>query len=515
MKVFEVNAPVSNDSAAKASTVLATLGGTARYSEGQALWSNYVVIGDGNRLLIPETFESRLNADVAPLLEQHVTKVWDLKRYPDLVCEGGEHQMVAFSLIKSASLPAGISYEGPCTPHPSSKKCIHEKRVSDVRDLVVIIPPKSSRHMYSVKVAEDRAGSSDKSTIPIPRRFQPLGTISGPFKVELSEGSKLAVQRYCGTNRNNFAEALDIEQITKHNTRLLTIYELKRLHALWAKQRERVIGEKQETWESLQLSKATIDPIEHSRHSVSVLDLKQLLLSAIALSTDTRQQMSSPSFQSRRGQVNDDGNSVGHGGLSVGDNAGLDGVGKTENMPTEDSSTETNSQTTTRGSTTDPSMSSALSMDSERRTEIESTKGHGEQTASETDIQSSNDGLTNPEMNGSYGEQTSDIQGDESDVAAPPLPVENKIAERNALEGQTHSATSAAKPERAMKHLQQRNTVLQSTTAMTDIVNLAPHPGATPIHIPISGVNPNPLNPSGSELIPLSNRQFLTRRLRK
>lgn len=483
VKVFEVSEPARNDSVANVSNLLAALGVTARHSEGQALWTNHVVIGDGNRLLIPETFESRLNADVAPLLEQHVTKVWDLKRYPELVCQTGEHLMVAFSLVKSASLPASISYERPCTPHPNSRKCVHEKRVSDVRDLVVILPSKSSRYTYSVKVAEDRAGSSGKSKIPLPRRFQPLGTISGPFKVELSDGSKLAVQRYCGTDRNNVAEDLDIEQVTKDNTRLLTIYELKRLHALWAKQRERFIGERQHTWKQLQLSKATIDPTEHSRHSISILDLKKVLSSAIASSADATQLEYSPSFQSRGEQAFDDGD-------SVGDNASHDGVDEREKMLTEDSSTETDSPSTTRGSTRESSMSSPLSMDGESRNEIESTKGSHEDTASETNTQSNNNDMTTPEMHASYGEQKSDILGDESDVAGPSAPIENKTVKPNALDGLTHSATSAANLERAMTPLQQRNALRTKTAAMTDSVNLAPHPGVTRIPIPFSGINP-------------------------
>lgn len=281
---FDVNenpstmARTSRTASQIASKLLTTLVPKTKYSVGQSLWADHVVIETGNRLLISETFASRLNAEVAPLLEQHVDVLWDDAESPKLSCGKGEHLLVAFSVAKSGSLPAGIFYERPCTPYPSSRKCLQEKRIADVRDLMVRLPDKSSKHTYSVKVEEHRV--SDGGKIPTPRRFIPFGTIEGPFQVELSDGCKLAIQRYCGRKRMNFAEDLDIELLTKDNTRLLTIYELKRLHSLWTRTRQRLTGKRGPSWGKLQLSRATIDPVEHSRHSISMRELSDALSKA-------------------------------------------------------------------------------------------------------------------------------------------------------------------------------------------------------------------------------------------
>lgn len=294
-------------SSESASRLFAALVPQTKHSLGQTLWADHVVIDSASQLLIPETFESRLNAEVAPSLEQYVDVLWDDAESDQLRCGKGKHPFVAFSIVKSGSLPAGIFYERPCTPHPSSRKCMQEKQIADVRDVVVRLPGKSSKHAYSVNVEEHQTGSGS-GNVRTSRRIEHLGTIEGPFQIELSDASKLAIQRYCGRKRKNFAEDLDTEPLKKDNTRLLTIYELKRLHSLWSRTRQRLTGRRGLNWDRLQLSRATIDPVEHSRHSVSIRDLSDALSRAygaagIKYLTEMKQQPPSLELQAERGNV--------------------------------------------------------------------------------------------------------------------------------------------------------------------------------------------------------------------
>lgn len=267
-----------NASWATAERVLHNLKGVSSQSQGQSLWFNHIVVSERKRILIPQSFESRYNDEIAPIFETRVNRLWDESKSKSPACGPGEHLLVAFSFAKSGSLPAGIAYECPCTPRQSAKRCVQEKRISDLRDLVVTLPSVSSRSTYVIKVGEDRAGDTESSRVPTPRRIVPFGITSGPLQIELSDGSALALQRYCGTDRKNFAEDLDILSVTKDNTRVLTVYELKRLFSLWSPPGSDRRFKLQNAWDRLQLSKLSVNPIDHSRHAFSLHDLKFLLL---------------------------------------------------------------------------------------------------------------------------------------------------------------------------------------------------------------------------------------------
>lgn len=265
-------------------------------SEAQLMWRKHVVVGGDNRLLIPETFESRLNADVAPLLEEHVGQVWDHRSYPELICRSGEHLIVRFSMMKSSTVPASLSHKADCIPTSNARtSCFQHRALSDVRDLTVTLPSKSSRYTFSVKLTENAKQTAQKRDSSISKTIS-LGAISGPFDIELSESSILAIHRYCGTHRKEFVDDLNVKVkvATLENTRLLTIYELKRLYALWSKLKSNNFLRREDVWDTNRLSKATIDPIEHSRHMTSSFEAKSLWSKTLSPSSD-KTQISSPS----------------------------------------------------------------------------------------------------------------------------------------------------------------------------------------------------------------------------
>lgn len=269
--LFDVNQPVSPNplQAVSRSSFFSKIQPPLSSAElqGQALWVNHVVKGNGE-LLIAETFESRLNAEVAPLLENHIGKIWDSKLSGPLHCHSGEKEILAFSITKSGSLPASISILRPCQDKTRAHLCTVKRYIIDVRDLVISLPSHSSRFTYAVQIIEDRGSPILADELGVPRRVKPLGSISGAFQVELSDVSRLALQRYCGTGRHNFETDLLTETVTATNTRLLPVYELKRLYGLLAGKENSETTHI--TWDSLQLSKVTINPIDHSPHSLTL-----------------------------------------------------------------------------------------------------------------------------------------------------------------------------------------------------------------------------------------------------
>lgn len=241
----------------------------------QSLWVNHVVRG-ADQLMIAETFESRWNAEVAPVLQNRADQIWGASS-SSLYCQPGERQIVAFSFAKSGAIPASISLSRRCSNTQRSRTCRQKRYITDIRDLLVTLPTHSSRYTYSVQIVEDHmALQASESNVRFPRRVKPLGTVSGPFRVELSDVSRLALQRYCGTSRRNFAADLLTEPLTAANTRLLPLFELKRLFDLLKQDAAELWEAGHSSWENLQLSKATINPIDHSPHSLTFSHLYHL-----------------------------------------------------------------------------------------------------------------------------------------------------------------------------------------------------------------------------------------------
>lgn len=241
----------------------------------QSLWVNHVVRGT-DQLMIAETFESRWNAEVAPVLQNRADQIWGGSS-SSLYCQPGERQIVAFSFAKSGAIPASISLSRRCSNTQRSRICRQKRYITDIRDLLVTLPTHSSRYTYSVQIVEDHlALQASESNVRFPRRVKPLGTVSGPFRVELSDVSRLALQRYCGTSRRNFAADLLTEPLTTANTRLLPLFELKRLFNLLKQDATELRESGHSSWDNLQLSKATINPIDHSPHSLTFSHLYHL-----------------------------------------------------------------------------------------------------------------------------------------------------------------------------------------------------------------------------------------------
>lgn len=257
--------------------LLGILGDTSSESGIRNMWAEHVVLDQDNRISISATFESRLNGDLAPLMEKHEQLIWNGTVSSDR-CPANEHQFVAFSIAKSARVPAVISFGRPCDPGSATDKCVVIKQVPDIRDIQITIPKRSNRFAFHVKIAEERSSPDDGAFIPMPRRIEPWGRLSGSVKVDLSDSAKLALQRYCGHDRLAFAEDLDIEPIEAGNIRLLTVVDLKKLYSLWTDPTGKTLtSNTSKTWKALALSTAIIDPRDHSRHAGALYELQKLL----------------------------------------------------------------------------------------------------------------------------------------------------------------------------------------------------------------------------------------------
>lgn len=253
-----------NKSAPNGTRIQNSLDANPRLHHSQILWRKHVVVGDGNRIFIPESFESRYNAEVAPLLEEHADEIWNRENYPELSCQSSEHLSIKFSMAKSSILRASISSKALCQMNRASERnCFQTKHITDIRDLTVRFPLKSSRSMFSVELAED-VKHLDSHGNEVARAMKPLGVISGLFAVELSNTSILAIQRNCGKNRDDFIREGNGVNMWG-NTRIITMYELKRMYARWANGvLPKTSWVDESVWDANHLSNAAIDPMEHS-----------------------------------------------------------------------------------------------------------------------------------------------------------------------------------------------------------------------------------------------------------
>lgn len=183
-------------------------------------WAEHIVLtqeGGSASVDIPATFHSRLNSELAPLMRQHATEIWGKSETPELKCNPPEKQIVSFSMAKSSRLPA------ECMLEENNKT----QSIRDIRDLRVTFPTKSSRHMMRVQIAEDRQGPANAEDSL--RRYSSWGRFRGRIFIDLSDTSKLAMQRYCGESDAD----VDIEPLAASDVLLITVLELKRLHGLW------------------------------------------------------------------------------------------------------------------------------------------------------------------------------------------------------------------------------------------------------------------------------------------
>ena len=240
------------------------------------MWMDHVVIDSNFQILIPESFQSRFNAEVAPLMEPYIDQLWNTKNNQSSECLLGEKLMLAFSMSSSADLNAYISFDGPCPNSGLTTKCMHKRAVSDIRDLVVEPPARSSRFTHTLSLQSRRPKASESNGIRV-LQVEEFGIVNGLLSVELSDGSRLALQRYCGTNRKLAAMDLTLEPVSKDTTRIVSLYELKRLFNLIS-QKDTGNDTEAQSWERRELSKITLSPLEHSRHALTLSHLKQHIL---------------------------------------------------------------------------------------------------------------------------------------------------------------------------------------------------------------------------------------------
>lgn len=246
---------------------------TKDFDKSKALWVNHVVLSDQNVLLLPETFESRLNIEVAPLIEKHSDRIWP--ESPNLHCPEGERTFLTFSLRETNCLQATISFSSPCPGSVQTYRCMEKKEVSDLRHVVVKLPSRSSRLSYTLDLLTSQ--SNDISNKPYSESgLTQLGVINGPFDVELSDLSKIGLKRYCSSRRHHFADDISSHSRVSQETKLISVSELKRLYGVLSKHRRRIRSISR-LWDVDELSTATIDPLEHSLHGANIDQAKQNL----------------------------------------------------------------------------------------------------------------------------------------------------------------------------------------------------------------------------------------------
>lgn len=186
----------------------------------EAKWVDHIVISqekDTTSIDILDTFHSRLNAELGPLISEHAAEIWSDADRPVLKCMSTETQIVSFSIKKSSRLPAICRFE----------ERDQNRTIRDIRDLRISFPRKSSRYMLRVKIAEERTSHGDTES---PRRFHSWGKFRDKFSVELLDTGKLALQRFCGETNTD----VDMEPLNSKDIRLMSILELKRLYSLWS-----------------------------------------------------------------------------------------------------------------------------------------------------------------------------------------------------------------------------------------------------------------------------------------
>ncbi|CAN8071112.1 unnamed protein product [Agarophyton chilense] len=246
---------------------------SAQQIRSKAMWESHVVLSEDNRILIPETFESRWNAEVAPLVENQLHRIWD--ELPKIQCWNGEQTFAAFSLKESESLPATVSYGNTCNRNTLYEICTRQKQVDDLRQLSIDLPSKSSRSSYSVNVTMKRLDSQTDVT------GDPdvvVREVKGIVQFHLSDSAKVALVRYCSDRRHHFSDNIAQTFAPSNNVRLtISLYELKRVYALISRNRKGA-SYFTELWDANELSRATLDPVEHSWHPLTRTNEKQFRL---------------------------------------------------------------------------------------------------------------------------------------------------------------------------------------------------------------------------------------------
>lgn len=160
-------------------------------------WNKYGVIRNG-RLYISETFEARLNSEVVPRLVRNVNNLFG---EASDICKG--EGQVHFSFKISPHIEAELELMTKCGPFDSS--CMIRPHVTDVRGLHVSSEEGGRLKLHYVTT---EGGASRGSSL--------LGTLLGPLKVRLLDGSVMALRKSCNGGK-----------VT--NTRVISVREIKRM----------------------------------------------------------------------------------------------------------------------------------------------------------------------------------------------------------------------------------------------------------------------------------------------
>jgi hypothetical protein len=246
------------------------------------IWADHIVLshdGTSSSVDIPATFHSRLNAELAPLMRQHAGEIWSKSEIPLLRCKAPETLIVSFSMRKSARLPAICIFEDEQ----------RNESIRDIRDIRVMFPTKTSRHMMRVQIAEDRSALANVDESP--RRYHSWGRFRGRFRIDLSDTAKIALQRYCGESDFD----VDVEPLDASDVLLITVLELKRLHSLWTK------GEplQRNGGADDSMFRAVVSPLDLSPAQSSPIHyMKEVLLKRLQASTEESTSQAGGVFQS-------------------------------------------------------------------------------------------------------------------------------------------------------------------------------------------------------------------------
>ncbi|KAI0559873.1 glutamic acid-rich protein [Gracilaria domingensis] len=245
---------------------------SAQQIRSKALWENHIVLSDDNQILIPESFESRWNVDVAPLFEDQLHRIWD--ELPLIQCSNDERVYAGFSMKESESLPATVSFESKCNHDPSSQPCTQQRQVADLRHLSIDLPSKSSRSSHSVTIMMKRSVEATDVKID---SDEVSAVAKGILQFHLSDSSKIALVRYCSDRRHHFSDSIVPQYTASSRVRVTSLYELKRMYALASKNR-RGVSYFTELWDADELSRVTFDPVEHSWHPLTRTNWKRFRL---------------------------------------------------------------------------------------------------------------------------------------------------------------------------------------------------------------------------------------------
>lgn len=158
-------------------------------------WVNHAVVRNGN-LILSETFESRLNADISRHLSTIHEQIWGHSRHD---C-GGPAQ-VSFSFETSPSVEAEIEVATQCSSTGGS--CTLTPKISDLRRLTVDVrlDDNSAHYLRAAATASNPA--------------QSWGPLQGILKVRLLDTSIIALHRLCGNRDLSSTHILSISDLKK------------------------------------------------------------------------------------------------------------------------------------------------------------------------------------------------------------------------------------------------------------------------------------------------------------